>query len=174
MFPSRQRKRRRASGTSSAERLRRTLTSSPCARVTIHRRGRQRTLRFHVRRAGRARRSRTWKCRTIPQRPHRRGTTRRQKTAKCWLPPHRDRPDAPGKLSAAPASTRRTLFGTSGCGPYSQHAPSTDQDAARGAGRNLPHDASRLGAADQEAVAEPVLQPVLHVRSLRPVGRSSA
>ena len=44
------------------------------------------------------------------------------------------------------------------------------QDAARGAGGDLSHDASGR-AADQGCRAEPVLQPVLHLRSLRPVGR---
>ena len=48
------------------------------------------------------------------------------------------------------------------------HRP--EQDPARGAGRDLPHDASGR-AADQGRRAQPVLQPVLHLRALRPVGR---
>ena len=59
--------------------------------------------------------------------------------------------------------------------PYiSQHAAHrSDQDAARGAGRDLPHDASGR-AADQGSRAEPVPQPVLHLRALRPRSASAA
>ena len=51
---------------------------------------------------------------------------------------------------------------------HAAHRP--DQDAPRGAGRDLPHDASRR-AADQGRGREPVQQPVLQPGALRPVGR---
>ena len=46
----------------------------------------------------------------------------------------------------------------------------SDQDAPRGAGRDLPHDAPGR-AADQGCGREPVQQPVLQPRALRPLGR---
>ena len=46
----------------------------------------------------------------------------------------------------------------------------SDQDAPRGAGRDLPHDASGR-AAHQGCGREPVPEPVLQSRALRPVGR---
>ena len=59
-------------------------------------------------------------------------------------------------------------------GPRSVHlrhaAHRSDQDAPRGAGRDLSHDASRR-AAHQGCRREPVQQPVLQRRALRPVGR---
>ena len=54
--------------------------------------------------------------------------------------------------------------------PVQHPAHRSDQDPARSAGRDLPHDASGR-AADQGRRAEPVPQPVLHLRALRPVGR---
>ena len=57
-------------------------------------------------------------------------------------------------------------------GPRSVHlghaAHRSDQDAPRGAGGDLPHDASRR-AADQGCRREPVPEPVLQRRALRPV-----
>ena len=57
-------------------------------------------------------------------------------------------------------------------GPRSVHlrhaAHRSDQDPPRGAGRDLPHDASRR-AADQGRRREPVPEPVLQRRALRPV-----
>ena len=54
--------------------------------------------------------------------------------------------------------------------PVQHPAHRPEQDPARSAGRDLPDDASGR-AADQGCRAEPVPQPVLHLRALRPVGR---
>ena len=59
-------------------------------------------------------------------------------------------------------------------GPYLSNTLRIDahQDPAGSAGRDLPDDAPGR-AADQGRRAEPVPQPVLHLRALRPVGASA-
>ena len=76
-----------------------------------------------------------------------------------------------GKLIENGITQIRTLFVNDlDRGPYISDtlAHRSDQDAARGAGRDLPHDASRR-AADQGCRREPVSEPVLQRRALRSV-----
>ena len=123
--------------------------------------------------AGQVRRRQPGGAGRLPDRPHpghrrgraedrradRRGQRRDHRGVAGEVPQGRHR-DAADPVRERPGSRSVHL----------QHpARGSDQDPARGAGRDLPHDASGR-AADQGSGAEPVLQPVLHLRPLRPVG----